>query len=80
MSCLYTPVQELSQQWTNVHGWESQNAKLNTIDMTDTSRSANITIECLHDARISFQAGGRVLVTGAVGLVLTSHTDSYASL
>jgi hypothetical protein len=39
---------------------EIKNAEFNTIDMTDNARSVNITIGCLHDARISFQAGGRV--------------------
>jgi hypothetical protein len=36
------------------------NAKFNTIDMTNNARAVNVVVGCLHDARISFQAGGRV--------------------
>jgi hypothetical protein len=36
------------------------NAVFNTIDMSANARSVNVTIGCLHDARVSFQAGGRV--------------------
>jgi hypothetical protein len=39
---------------------EINNAMFNTIDMTAAQRSVNVTIGCLHDARVSFQAGGLV--------------------
>jgi hypothetical protein len=36
------------------------NAKFNNIDMSNAARSVNVVVCCLHDSRLSFQAGGRV--------------------
>jgi hypothetical protein len=36
------------------------NAMFNNIDVVAAIRSVNVVVACLHDARISFQVGGRV--------------------
>jgi hypothetical protein len=50
---------------TNSIFLEIQNAKFNTIDMTYTSRSVNITIGCLHDAWSNTMTAHRIVAIHA---------------